>query len=79
VGSGAADGGGCVADPPEVSDPASLEDDDPGQGKEAGAETQGLPRRFWLYALFTFFSVLGFASFQLISYHLQTRELWRKH
>jgi MFS family permease len=54
-------------------DPASLEDDDPGQGKEAGAETQGLPRRFWLYALFTFFSVLGFASFQLISYHLQTK------
>jgi len=29
-----------------------------------------LPRTFWIYALFTFFSVAGFANFQIISYHL---------
>ena len=54
-------------------DPASLEEDDPGHGNESTTETQELPRRFWLYGLFTFFSVLGFASFQLISYHLQIK------
>jgi MFS family permease len=29
-----------------------------------------LPRIFWVYSLFTFFSVAGFANFQLISFHL---------
>lgn len=29
-----------------------------------------LPRIFWVYCLFTFFSVAGFANFQLISFHL---------
>jgi len=29
-----------------------------------------LPRVFWLYTIFTLFSVAGFANFQLISYHL---------
>jgi MFS family permease len=33
----------------------------------------GLPRVFWLYALFIFFSVAGFANFQLISYHLKAQ------
>lgn len=28
------------------------------------------PRVFWLYTIFTLFSVAGFANFQLISYHL---------
>ena len=32
-----------------------------------------LPRVFWLYALFTFLSVAGFANFQVISYHLTVR------
>lgn len=34
---------------------------------------QPLSRSFWLYAVFSFFCVLGFASFQLISYHLQVK------
>ncbi len=36
---------------------------------------QRLPRTFWLYSLFVLLSVTGFANFQLISYHLQTRGL----
>lgn len=31
-----------------------------------------LPRVFWLYTVFTLFSVAGFANFPLISYHLKT-------
>jgi MFS family permease len=32
-----------------------------------------LPRIFWLYTVFTLFSVAGFANFQLISYHLHVQ------
>jgi len=32
-----------------------------------------LPRVFWLYTVFTLFSVAGFANFQLISYHLHAQ------
>jgi len=34
-----------------------------------------LPKAFWLYSVFVLLSVTGFANFQLISYHLQTRGL----
>jgi len=34
------------------------------------ADTGKLPRVFWLYTVFTFVSMAGFAHFQLISYHL---------
>jgi MFS family permease len=34
-----------------------------------------LPRVFWLYTVFTLFSVAGFASFQLISYHLKVQSI----
>ncbi len=34
-----------------------------------------LPRVFWLYTLFTFVSVAGFANFQLISYHLHVQSI----
>ena len=34
-----------------------------------------LPRVFWLYTVFTFFSVAGFANFQLISYHLKVQAI----
>jgi MFS family permease len=46
-----------------------------------GFETQGktpekrLSKTFWLYSLFTFFSVAGFPSFLLISYHFKTRAI----
>ena len=34
-----------------------------------------LSRVFWLYTIFTLFSVAGFANFQLISYHLKIRAI----
>jgi len=34
-----------------------------------------LPRVFWLYTIFTLFSVAGFANFQLISYHLKVQSI----
>jgi MFS family permease len=34
-----------------------------------------LPRAFWLYTLFAFLSVAGFANFQLIAYHLAARSI----
>ena len=34
-----------------------------------------LPRIFWLYTVFTLFSVAGFANFQLISYHLKVQSI----
>ena len=51
------------------------------QNLEAPGETgkqnvQGkLPRIFWLYTIFTLFSVAGFANFQLISYHLKAQSI----
>ena len=51
------------------------------QKLEAPGETdrqkiQGkLPRVFWLYTVFTLFSVAGFANFQLISYHLKVQAI----
>jgi len=51
------------------------------QNLEAPGETsrqnvQGkLPRVFWLYTIFTLFSVAGFANFQLISYHLKAQAI----
>ena len=51
------------------------------QGLEVIAEgeeekvTGKLPRVFWLYSLFTFFSVAGFANLQLISYHLKVQSV----
>jgi predicted MFS family arabinose efflux permease len=34
-----------------------------------------LPRVFWLYTVFTFVSMAGFANFQLISYHLKAQAI----
>jgi MFS family permease len=34
-----------------------------------------LPRRFWLYALFTALSVAGYATFGVLGYHLQVRHV----
>ncbi len=34
-----------------------------------------IPRVFWLYTIFTLFSVAGFANFQLISYHLKIQAI----
>ena len=49
------------------------------QKLEARGDTQNdkgkLPRVFWLYTIFTLFSVAGFANFQLISYHLNVQAI----
>jgi len=51
------------------------------QKLEARGETEGqnvqrkLPKAFWLYTIFTLFSVAGFANFQLISYHLKVQSV----
>jgi MFS family permease len=34
-----------------------------------------LPKVFWLYTIFTLFSVAGFAHFQIISYHLKVQTI----
>jgi MFS family permease len=34
-----------------------------------------LPRAFWLYTIFAFMSVAGFANFQLIAYHFAARSI----
>lgn len=34
---------------------------------------KGFSKLFWLYSLFIFFSISGFANFQIISYHLKYR------
>lgn len=36
---------------------------------------ESLSKIFWLYAVFTFISVLGFANFPIISYHLQFQKV----
>ncbi|MDA8085086.1 MAG: MFS transporter [Nitrospiraceae bacterium] len=38
-------------------------------------EMKALPRLFWFYALFTFFSVAGMAHFQLIAFHIKASRL----
>ncbi len=42
---------------------------------ETSSDSTKLPRLFWIYALFTFLSVAGFANFQIISYHLVSQTI----
>lgn len=53
----------------KVSAPEKLE---AGEGRAAGGS---LPRAFWLYTAFSFFSVAGFANFQLVSFHFKVQGL----
>jgi len=43
--------------------------------RDLGQQRPRLPGIFWVYALFTFLGVAGFANFQIISYHLSSRSL----
>jgi MFS family permease len=52
----------------KVPSPEKLER---GEGKDEVSQKGGLPRIFWIYTLFIFFSIAGFANFQVISYHLK--------
>ena len=38
-------------------------------------KSSGLPKVFWLYTLFILLSVVGFAHFQVISYHLKVKAI----
>lgn len=40
-----------------------------------GRHTERFSRRFWLYTAFTAISMLGFATFGVLSYHLQVRHV----
>jgi MFS family permease len=68
----------------KVPDPALLEEDlgqkpieqksDKQKSDKQNSDKQ-LSKTFWIYGVFTFLCVLGFANFQLISYHLQVKEI----
>jgi len=55
-----------------VPSPVKLEVSDCTLGKNIKGKG-GLPRVFWLYGLFIFLSVAGFANFQIISYHFKVQ------
>ena len=54
-----------------VPRPAAYE----GAAPPALAGSERLPRRFWLYAVFTAISVAGFATFGVLAYHLQAQRV----
>lgn len=59
-----------------VPDPAGYEDADRPSAAEAatpgrGSAVRGFSRRFWLYTTFTALTVGGYATFGVLSYHLQ--------
>ncbi|WP_334172015.1 MFS transporter [Sinomonas sp.] len=45
------------------------------QPSGAPTRARALPRRFWWYSAFTATSMLGFATFAVISYHLEVRKV----
>jgi len=55
-----------------VPNPEGLERETP---TSTSGEAQRLPRAFALYALFTFFSVAGFATFAVLAYHWNAQGL----
>lgn len=56
----------------KVPQPVLFEDT---QGIKITSQPLKLPKLFWVYSLFIFFCVLGFAHFQVISYHLVYRNV----
>jgi MFS family permease len=52
-----------------VPDPSAYEPAHHGKSAHDGDGVAALPRRFWLYAVFTGFSMLGFATFAVLAYH----------
>ena len=51
----------------KIPSPHKLEAPEEASGQDMKSR---FPRVFWLYTIFTLFSVAGFANFQLVSYHL---------
>ena len=58
-----------------VPEPEKLENITVSQDLQSGQSNAKLPRVFWMYALFTFLCVAGFANFQIISYHWVSRSV----
>lgn len=56
----------------KVPSPQKLETPEEASGQDIKGK---LPKVFWLYTVFTLFSVAGFANFQLISYHLKVQAI----
>jgi predicted MFS family arabinose efflux permease len=56
----------------KVPSPQKLETPEEGSRRDIQGK---LPRVFWFYTAFTFFSMAGFANFQLISYHLSVQDV----
>jgi len=54
--------------------PSPQELEPPGETSRQNIQSK-LPKIFWLYTVFTLFSIAGFASFQLISYHLKVQSI----
>jgi MFS family permease len=58
----------------KISSPEKME-----EGSTLGAEearpVQPFSKVFWLYAMFTFFCVAGFANFQVLSYHFKVKSI----
>ncbi len=58
-----------------VPAPEKLEANPGSQAQAAAAAKKSFPPTFWVYALFTFLGVAGFANFQVISYHLVNQSI----
>lgn len=52
-------------------EPGKMFEEPAEQIQSVTAGTVSLPKVFWLYSVFTFISVLGFANFPIIAYHFQ--------
>ncbi|MDA8092122.1 MAG: MFS transporter [Nitrospiraceae bacterium] len=59
----------------KLPDPQSLEASEKYIQFPGEEEMRKLPRLFWFYALFTFFSVAGMVHFQLVAFHVKARHL----
>jgi len=58
-----------------VPNPEELENTPTTEVEINSQKNSALPHVFWFYSAFTFFSVAGFANFQIISYHWVTRSI----
>lgn len=59
----------------KVPEPKILEENLQETKSAAASSSTSLSTVFWLYAVFTFISVLGFANFPIISYHLKLQNV----
>lgn len=59
----------------KVPQPVLFEETEDSVQNDDSSRSIKLPRVFWVYSLFIFFCVLGFAHFQVISYHLIYRQV----